>query len=76
MEISSFIADFENLPKSVQQQVIDYISFLKNKYKNKDSDSNKDKKQKEFSFNWKGGLSEFKDDFTSVELQHRINKLR
>jgi hypothetical protein len=35
MDISSFIADFENLPKQIQEQVLDYIEFLKTKYNKK-----------------------------------------
>ena len=70
MELANFISDFENLPKQIQQQVIDYIDFLKSKYRNKE------KKVKRFKFDWENGLSEFKNDFTSVELQHRANELR
>jgi len=28
-------------------------------------------KAKKFTFNWEGGLSELKEEFTSVELQHK-----
>lgn len=73
MELASFLADFENSPKNVQQQVLNYIAFLKNKYKKESS--NKENK-KGFDFNWKGGLSELKDEYISVELQHKINSLR
>ncbi len=70
MEISSFISDFENLPKQIQKQVLDYIDFLMKKYKTKD------KNDKEFDFDWEDGLSNLKNDFTSVELQHKANELR
>lgn len=70
MEITSFISNFENLPKQIQEQVLDYIEFLITKYKKKE------KKEKKFKFDWENGLSDLKKDYTSVELQHRANKLR
>lgn len=70
MEITSFVSDFENLPKQIQKQVLDYIEFLMTK------NIKKEKKEKSFKFDWENGLSEFKKDFTSVELQHHANKLR
>lgn len=71
MEISGFISDFENLPKKAQAQVLEYIRFLMNKYPGKNR-----KNAKSFKFNWEGGLKELKNNYTSVELQHRINELR
>jgi hypothetical protein len=38
MEIANFISDFENLPKQIQEQVLDYIEFLMSKYKKKEPD--------------------------------------
>ena len=67
MEITSFISDFENLPKQIQEQVLDYIEFLMKKYKNT---------EKNFKFYWTDGLSDLKKAFTSVELQHKANELR
>ncbi len=37
MEITSFISDFENLPKQIQKQISDYIEFLLSKYPNKNN---------------------------------------
>jgi len=73
MEISSFIPDFENLPQTIQRQVFDYIEFLLMKYKKEGSNDSKDKK---FKFDWEGELSGLKDNYTSVELQHKVNDLR
>jgi hypothetical protein len=70
MEITSFISDFENLPKQIQKQISDYIEFLLSKYPKKDD------KNKKFNFDWEDGLSELKNDYTSVELQHHANYLR
>jgi hypothetical protein len=73
MEISSFIEDFENLPKSIQRQLIEYAEFLIAKSKR----NRKPKKDRNnFTFSWENGLCELKDQFTSVELQHKINELR
>jgi hypothetical protein len=73
MEYTSFISDFENLPKHIQQQLIDYAEFLKSKYINgKKSTVSKGK----FSFEWENGLNDIKRNYSSVELQHKINDLR
>ena len=70
MEIASFISDFENLPKQIQEQILDYIEFLTVKYKKKEE------KKTPFKFDWQGGLSEMNKDYTAVELQHQANELR
>lgn len=73
MEYSTFISDFENLPKHIQRQLIEYAEFLKSKYMtNKKSPTKRDK----FSFSWENGLKDLKKDYSSVELQHKINELR
>jgi hypothetical protein len=73
MELSSFIEDFDNLPKNIQRQLIEYAEFLlaKSKRNRKSKKVNHD-----FTFSWENGLSELKDQYTSVELQHKINELR
>lgn len=70
MEIANFISDFENLPKKIQRQVLDYIEFLTTKYRKEKERSTS------FKFDWEGGLSEIKKEYTSVELQHQANELR
>lgn len=57
------------LPGSLQTEVLDYIDFLLKKYKQK-------VKKEKFRFDWEGGLSELKDKYTSVELQHKALDLR
>lgn len=73
MELSGFIEDFENLPKHIQKQLIEYAEFLISKYKN---DKTKHKQPSHLSFSWENGLSELKTKYSSVELQHKINDLR
>lgn len=73
MEIISFVADFENLPKKIQRQLIEYAEFLMSRSRQK---HNTEKKKNSFSFSWEDGLTELKDQYTSVELQHSINELR
>jgi len=70
MEISSFLTDFENLPKKIQKQVLDYVEFLISKHR---QDKNKTNK---FRFNWENGLSDLKNEYSSVELQHKASELR
>jgi len=73
MEFTSFISDFENLPKHIQRQLIEYAEFLKSKYT---TDKNSKNKKEEFTFSWENGLKHLKKEYSSVELQHKINDLR
>lgn len=53
-----------------QREVIDFIEFLQEKER-------KHKQEKcGFKFSWEGALSDLKDKYTSVELQHEINNWR
>jgi ABC-type phosphate/phosphonate transport system substrate-binding protein len=51
-----------NLPTDLQEKVFDYIEELEKSRK---------KKKKKLSLKWAGGLREYKDKFTSVELQKK-----
>ena len=62
-------AKFEKLPIALKREVLDYIEFLLQKY------SVRMKKEK-FRFDWEGGLSDLRDKYTSVELQHRALEWR
>lgn len=62
---------FAELPPDVKNEVIRLIELLESK-KQKDKS---DKKTK-FNFSWEGALSDLKDQYTSVELQHKINEWR
>jgi hypothetical protein len=73
MEISTFTSDFENMPKSIQQQLVEYAEFLITRTK---SNKKTRKPENQFTFSWENGLDELKDEYTSVELQHKINELR
>jgi hypothetical protein len=52
------------LPEDLKREVLDYIEFLLQKYGTKKT------RPKGFKFDWEGSLSELRDKFTSVELQH------
>ena len=71
MEISTFTSDFENLPQNIQKQVVEYAEFLISKTK---STKKTRKTENQFTFSWENGLDELKDEYTSVELQHKVNK--
>ena len=53
------------LPEDLRGKVLDYMEFLSRKYKGRVA------KAKKFEFDWEGGLSEIREKFTSVELQHK-----
>ena len=57
------------LPENLKKEVLDYIEFLLEKHRAK-------KIKKRFKFDWEGGLSDIRDEFTSVELQHKASEWR
>jgi hypothetical protein len=60
----------EKLPEYLRREVLDYIDFLSIKYKGKL------RNEKKFEFDWEGGLLEVRENFTSVELQHKSMEWR
>lgn len=54
---------FIKLPRDLQQEVIDFIDFLFTKKVLK--------KSKKPKLDWIGGLKEYRDQFTSLELQKK-----
>jgi hypothetical protein len=72
MSKSALIAKYEALPVPAQRQVEAFIEFLA---KASSPKSTKPAKRR-FNFDWAGGLEDLKDQFTAVELQHRINEWR
>ena len=58
------------LPEDLRREVLDYIEFLLKKYKSGEIEARK------FKFDWEGGLSEIREKFTSVELQHKALEWR
>ncbi len=58
------------LPEDLRREVLDYVEFLLKKYRGKEI------KVKKFKFDWEGGLSELREKFTSVELQHKALEWR
>ena len=62
---------FDKLPEDLKKEVLDYIEFLILKYHRLAP-----MKKERFSFDWEGGLSELKDRYSSVELQHKAMEWR
>ena len=58
------------LPEDLRREVLDYIEFLLKKYIGKEI------RAKGFKFDWEGGLSELREKFASVELQHKALEWR
>lgn len=59
----------EELPEELEEDVLNYIQSLLQR-------NDKETKKKGFSFSWEGGLSDLKDKYTSVELQHKALEWR
>ena len=56
------------LSDNLKKEVLDYMEFLLSKHiKSKGS---------KFTFDWAGGLSNIKNEFNSVELQHKALEWR
>lgn len=60
----------QELPEDLKKEVLDYIEFLLTKHKNKKIEIRK------LKFDWEGSLSDIKDKFTSIELQHKALEWR
>jgi len=58
----------DQLPPDLEQEVIDFAQFLLKKRKKKPG--------KKLSQSWGGGLEEFRDQFTSLELQKKALEWR
>ena len=54
---------FKELPPEFQREVYDFAKFL--------LESKSRPKQKKLRMTWAGALSEFRDKFTSIELQKK-----
>jgi hypothetical protein len=67
MDPSTFIEQFESMPKKIQMQILEYAQRILNKTSSKPS-------PKSFKFDWEGGLKDMKD--SSVALQHKANEWR
>lgn len=65
MEIQIIKSKLEELPENLRNEVYDFMEFLMQKH-----GATKRKKGK-FKFDWEGGLSDLKEKYTSVELQHK-----
>jgi hypothetical protein len=57
----------EKVPPELKEEVKDYIEFLLKK---------KQKKKGKLKLDWAGGLSEFRDQYTSLELQKKALEWR
>lgn len=60
----------QELPEDLKKEVLDYIEFLLTKHKSKKIEIRK------LKFDWEGSLSDIKDKFTSIELQHKALEWR
>lgn len=56
------------LPEELQREVMDYVQFLLERKVSRTKGP--------LSFGWEGALKDLKNQYTSVELQHKISKWR
>jgi hypothetical protein len=60
---------FNKLPEHLKKEVTDFIEFLIKKHQAPGSSA-------KYNFNWEGGLSELKDEYSAVQLQHKAAEWR
>jgi len=61
--VGSVEEKFKRLPPELQREVMDFIDFLLRKVKKKPA--------RKLRLDWAGGLKEYRDKFTSLELQKK-----
>jgi hypothetical protein len=66
--MTTFASFVEHLPPDIQEEVRSYAEFLLEKRSKK--------KQKVPIFDWEGALKDIGEQYSSVELQHEIGKMR
>lgn len=70
MKPNDIEAKINKLPDHLIPELNDFIDFLLIKY------GGKNIKKSKFKFNWEGGLSNLKNKYMSVELQHKALEWR
>ena len=69
MDKQNINEQFQSLPYYLKREVLDYIEFLKKRHK-------VENKKKRFTFKWEGGLREIREQFSAVDLQHKVRDYR
>lgn len=69
--MKSIEAVIKKLPPELQQEVEDFVEFLLEKRVKEVK-----KSRRKPRFDWAGALKELRDQYTSVELQHKISDWR
>ncbi len=62
------VQKIEALPPALQQQVEDFVDFLRTRHAQQ--------KREPMRFDWVGALADLRDEYTSVELQHKALEWR
>ena len=60
----------QQMPPELQKEVEDFVQFLFEKR------VQTSKRKKGFKFDWEGALEDMREEYTSVELQHKVNEWR
>ena len=77
MNSALLINKFQKLPLTAQKEVADFIDFFSMKYlPSAKLTKRKSKESSGFKFNWEDSISEYKKQYSSVELQHKANEWR
>jgi hypothetical protein len=66
---STIIEKIRELPPELQEEVINFIDFLRTKESSK-------RKKKKPNLEWIGGLKAYRDQYTALELQKKASDWR
>ena len=69
MSSLAIVNKIKKLPPEARKEVQDFVDFIAQR-------SDILQKKGKLSFNWAGGLKELRDQYTSVELQHKASEWR
>jgi len=77
MDSTILINRFQKLPSKAKQEVADFIEFISIKYlPSAKLPKRKSIVSKYFKFNWEDSISDYKKQYSSVELQYKANEWR
>lgn len=69
MDTEAIEVKFSKLPEHLKKEVIDFVDFLMKKHQVAESSG-------KFGFSWEGALSQLKNQYSAVELQHKTSEWR
>ena len=74
MSGETLVANYQALPPAAQREVETLIERLR--LRAAVNARPKSEPRRRFTFDWRGGLEDMREQFTAVQLQHHLNEMR